>query len=108
MTQRNFKHLSRLGGNLQIFELKQLADMEAAYKRKCLAAFATYKSWCKAQASQTDNIELLYGTLEGTLLRRHAQNTVQAYWIIRRDFRKAFEDYLAKNCCYPSSMQRAA
>lgn len=110
MTHTNFKNLSWFGlkGDLQIFELKQLADMEATYKAECLKAVRDYKTWQKAQAEQTDIIELTYGNLEGMMLRRRAEDMVQIYWILRCDFRKAFRTYLAKSCCYPSIQKQAA
>lgn len=97
-------------GSLQIFELKQLADMEAGYKRQCQQALQAYKSWRHNHADQTDTIELLYGNLEGVMLRRRAEDMIKTYWIIRQDFRRAFHEYLAKSCCYPSgsSMSKAA
>jgi hypothetical protein len=103
-----FDSVSRLSGNLQIFELKQLADKEALYKAECRKALRRYKSWRREQAAQTDIIELLYGNLEGTLLRRRAEDMVKAYWIIRHDFRRAFKEYLQKSCCYPSVTPVAA
>ena len=108
INRQSFPDISGLTGNLQIFDLKQLADIEAAYKQKCLQAFAAYRAWGQSQSDRTDTIERLYGTLEGTLLRRQAENTVQAYWIIRRDFRAAFQTYLIKNCCYKPSVKQAA
>ena len=82
--------------------------MEATYKAACLEAVRDYKAWQKIQSQQTDIIELTYGNLEGMMLRRRAHDAVQAYWILRCDFRKAFRAYLAKSCCYPSITKQAA
>ncbi len=92
----------KLEGRLQIFELKQLADMEAAYKEKCRQAIKAYKNWRIKHEAETDMIELLYGNLEGIMLRRRAEDMVEVYWVIRQDFRGAFKTYLEKSCCYPS------
>lgn len=92
-----------LQGGLQIFDLKQLADMEARYKDVCKKAMADYKTWWKGFEGETDTIALLYGKLEGNLLRAHAQESVNAYWTIRQDFRKWFHCYLAQTNCYPSN-----
>lgn len=86
---------------LQIFDLKQLSDMEAYYKAQCKAALAAYKNWQDIHAGETDMIALLYGNLEGTMLKRRAHDAVEAYWVIRLDFRKWFQRYLAENSCYP-------
>lgn len=92
-----------LQGNLQIFELKQLADLEAAYKNQCKRAIQDYKIWRLKHKSETDIIELLYGNLEGIMLRRRAEDAIHMYWVVRQDFRKSFKEYLEKSCCYPSS-----
>jgi hypothetical protein len=92
-----------LQSNLQIFDLKQLADMEATYKTHCQKAVADYKSWDKRYSGETDTIALLYGNLEGAMLRRNAENSVGAYWTIRRDFRRWFQRYLEQASCYPSA-----
>jgi hypothetical protein len=91
-----------LQSNFQIFDLKQLADMEATYKGSCQKAVADYKSWGRRYGDETDAIAMLYGTLEGAVLRRHAENAVGAYWTIRRDFRRWLHCYLDKAQCYPS------
>ena len=97
-----------LKGRLQIFELKQLADMEAQYKQQCRQSLASYKAWCQKHAGETDMIELLYGNLEGVMLRRRAEDAVEAYWVIRQDFRCLFKDYLEKSCCYPPTYLKSA
>lgn len=97
-------------GKLEIFELKQLADMEASYKARCRHALELYKNWRRLYSQQTDMIELAYGNLEGVMLRRRAEDAVRAYWIIRRDFRGLFEEYLGyyqKNSSYKNSSRAA-
>ncbi len=93
----------KLEGRLQLFELKQMADMKAAYKSQCLRAIKTYKDWLKQYREETDIIVLLYGTLEGTMLRHQAQDAAKLYWTIRQDFRRSFKEYIERSCCYPSS-----
>ena len=108
--QTQFFRDAGLGGRLEIFELKQLADMEASYKARCRQSLARYKNWRRSYSQQTDLIELAYGNLEGTLLRRRAEDAVHAYWIIRRDFRVFFEEYLGycqKNSSYQNYRQAA-
>ena len=83
---------------LQIFELKQLAEMEDSYKQKCKKAIRDYKAWHEAQKSETDIIVLLYGNLEGIMLRKYAEEAVKAYWVIRTDFRCSFKDYIQTHC----------
>ena len=93
------KNLTR---GFQILELKQMADMAESYKTKCKEAIQAYKNWQAKHADETDVIELLYGSLEGPVLRRQAQDAIQLYWVVRQDFRKAFQEYLDKSCAYPS------
>ncbi len=83
---------------LQIFELKQLAEMEAVYRKQSIAAIKTYKKWCRIQSQETDIIVVLYGNLEGIVLRRNAEEAVKAYWVVRTDFRRGFKDYIQNHC----------
>jgi len=89
---------------LQILDLKQLADMEDSYKKQCRQALKDYRHWRTVHNCQTDMIAMLYGALEGIMLRRRAEDSTQAYWIIRRDSRRAFANYLAQHHCHPSHM----
>jgi hypothetical protein len=90
--------------NLEIFEVKQLADKEAAYKVACETAIKRYKNWKKSQVDQTDLIELLYGSMEGKMHRQMAIESVRLYWSIRKHFRISFAHYLEKTGCYPSTV----
>lgn len=99
--QSDFYKPVNFQGGLQIFELKQLADMEDGYKRQCRDAISSYKAWRQHHRDETDVIELLYGNLEGVMLRRHAEDLVHVYWTVRQDFRRGFKEYLEKSCCYP-------
>ena len=97
------KTQGKLYSGLQIFELKQLADMEAHYKEQCRDALKAYKTWRRRHDAETDVIALLYGNLEGIMLRHQAEDAVQIYWTIRHDFRRGFRDYIDKCGCYPST-----
>lgn len=88
---------------LQIFELKQLADMENAYRQQCRDALQAYRDWLALHDGETDQIEIIYGNLQGQILRRVAEETVKAYWVIRHDFRQWFHRYLANTNYYPSN-----
>ncbi|MAZ75954.1 MAG: hypothetical protein CMH31_01480 [Micavibrio sp.] len=90
--------------NLEIFEVKQLADKEAVYKALCNAAIKRYKNWKKTQIDQTDLIELLYGGMEGKMHRQMAIESIRLYWSIRKHFRISFAHYLEKTGCYPSTV----
>jgi 3-phenylpropionate/cinnamic acid dioxygenase small subunit len=90
----------QLKRNMQIFDLKQLADMEATYRQNCKQAVIEYKNWERQYKDETDMLALLYGTIEGNMLRRRAEDSVGMYWTVRRDFRNWFNCYLAKTNCY--------
>jgi hypothetical protein len=82
----------------QIFDIKQLAEMEKRQKNLCFQAMASYKNWQADFKKQSDRMEIYYGEKEGIILRRHVKNTIRNYWRIRNDFRKAFRIYLKQNC----------
>jgi len=93
--------------NLQIFDIKQLADFEHHYKRKCLESIQAYKNWKKIHSQQTDVIELLYGSVKGIMLRRQAEDSIRLYWMVRQDMRQALMSYLSHKCCLPSYKKAA-
>lgn len=90
--------------DLEIFEVKQLADKEAAYKAMCSEALRRYKHWKKEHSDQTDLIELLYGGMEGNMYRNVAIESIKLYWSVRKHFRISFAHYLEKTGCYPTTV----
>jgi len=93
----------KIGYSLNFFELKQLADMESIYKRQSIQAMKDYKIWQQGHDHETDIIQILYGGLQGAVLKQRAKDTVTAYWIIRKDFRKWYGRYMAENKCFPAN-----
>jgi len=91
--------------DLEIFEIKQLADKEALYRRICRDAIKNYRSWQHMQSDQTDMIELLYGRMEGNMHRSQMKESIKMYWAIRKHFRIAYARYLEKTGCYPASYE---
>ncbi len=85
---------SILKQKLQVFEVMQFTELENHYKAKCRKAIVEYKSWKRVHSQETDVIQMMYGQLEGILLRHQAQNAVQAYWIMREDAKQAVKGYL--------------
>lgn len=91
-----------INSKLQIFEVKQIIELEDKYKKQCKLALLAYRCWQKQYSAETDVIELLYSQLKGIVLRRNAENTVRAYWIVRQDFRAVFQHYLSQNSTHQS------
>ncbi len=85
---------------LQVFEVKQMAELEDQFKNECKRALYVYRNWQKQYQAETDAVELLYGQLKGIILRRYAENAVQAYWVIRQDFRAVFSRYINNHAIY--------
>jgi len=86
----------------QIFDIKQLAELENFNKKKCRKALLKYKIWQANFNNQSDQMAIHYGDMEGHILRQHACQMISLYWTIRRDFRKAFDIYLKENCVVQS------
>ena len=82
--------------DLQMLDLKHLAEFENIYRKRARLAIRLYKDWRKEYEDQTDSLELLYGSIEGILIRRQAEDAVRLYWIVRQDFQAAFKSYLGK------------
>ncbi len=81
----------------QIFDIKQLAELEHANKKKCKQALLKYKLWLAYSKNQSDKMAIHYGNMEGCILRKQACQMISLYWVIRQDFRKAFDTYLKEN-----------
>ncbi len=86
-----------LNSKLQIFEVKQLAELEDKYRKQFKIALCAYRLWQRQYKDETDVVELLYGQLRGIILRRNAENAARGYWVIRQDFRVIFKNYLSQN-----------
>lgn len=80
----------------QIMDLKQLADLAESHKAQYRAAMQKYKAWQRQHITQTDNVALLYGSMEETMLRRYAVDSLKLYRIIKRDYVTAFDHYFTK------------
>ncbi len=89
---RKYNHMQV--NDLEILEVKQLAELEDKYRKQCKLALCAYRCWQKHYKAETDVIELIYGQLKGIVLKQNAYANIQAYWIIRRDFRNCFYNYL--------------
>src|SRR5688572_11690334 len=94
-------------GSLQIFDLKQMAEKEQECRSRALKAIEAYKKWKRDYAAQTDVIELLYGNVEGIILRRQAEYAVRYYGILRHDFCQAFKVYMAQSIKFPTQKRAA-
>lgn len=92
----------------QIFDIKQLAELEDQNKKRCRQALAQYKDWHENHKAQSDEMAIYYGDLEGQILRNHACQMIAYYWKIRRNFREAFKKYLKENCVVFSNSTKTA
>ena len=92
----------------QIFDVKQLAELEDRHKKSCRNAMSKYKAWQASFKNQSDKMAQYYGQKEGLILRAHAVNMISNYWSIRSDFRQAFRDYIAQHCGNPYYVEKAA
>lgn len=82
-------------GTPQFLDLKQLADLEDSFRLHCRATIRAYRAWKQGFQSISDPVERHYRDLEGSLLRRQAEDAVQLYTIIRKDMRRSFRKYMA-------------
>lgn len=93
--------------DLQALDIKHLAEFEYTYRKRCQLSIALYKNWLKEYKQETDSMQLLYGSIEGMMLRAQAMDAVRLYWIIRQDFRAVFKSYLGKVTSYSRFKQAA-
>lgn len=89
-------HARLLRGKPQYIELKQLADLEAEFRRHCRMTIHSYRRWKQAYGQEGDLVASHYRGLEGALLKRQARNAVRLYLIVRKDFRCGFRNYIER------------
>lgn len=82
--------------NLQFFDLKQMIEFETRYRTETRAAIRALKNWRRAYEAETDMVALLYGTIEGVMLRRRAEDFTRLYWLLRADVRQAVALYVGR------------
>ena len=93
--------------NLQTLDIKHLAEFENVYRMRCRLAIQIYKNWLRDYDAETNVVQLLYGSIEGMLLRQQAEHAVRLYWTIRKDFRAALKKYLENMTSYKSYARAA-
>lgn len=82
--------------DLQFFDLKQMIEFERHYKTAARGAIGELKKWRRAYEAETDMVGLLYGSVEGVMLRRRAEDFAKLYWLVRGDVRAAMEIYTGR------------
>lgn len=85
-----------LNRKMEIFDIKQFMELETFFRLKLKQILKDYRQWQRAYADETDAMQILYGQLEGIMLRRQVQCTIRAYWIVRKDARQAANGYLSQ------------
>lgn len=85
-----------LSRDLQFFDLKQMIEHERKYKAATRDAIGELKKWRRAYESETDMVGLLYGSVEGVMLRRRAEDFAKLYWLVRADVRQAMDIYTGR------------
>jgi hypothetical protein len=89
------KHIqSAVVPHLQIFDLLQWSRSEKEWKEECRLAIAHYHRWKGLNPKDLGPTLILYSYVRGQLLRRHAEEVVRYYRLIRRNRRALFNHYL--------------
>lgn len=82
--------------DLQFFDLKQMIEFERQYKGAARSAIVDLKKWRRTYEQETDMVGLLYGSVEGVMLRRRAEDFAKLYWLVRADVRQAMAVYTGR------------
>lgn len=85
---------SPVASTLQIFDLLQWSRSEKEWKEECRLAIAHYHRWKQSAPKNMGPSLLMYSCIRGRLLRRHAEEIVRYYRLIRRNRRVLFNHYL--------------
>lgn len=82
-------------GAPQFIDLKQLADLESVFKKRCRQAIRHYQACRHALREIDDPLEKHYRDLEASLARKRAEDAARLYRLIQKDNRRRFRDYIA-------------
>ena len=82
----------------EIFDIKQLAELEHKHRQLCKNALIQYKKWQIQHYLETDQVAQHYSQKQGEVLRQHAISMASYYWTIRQDFKAAFDHYIVTQC----------
>lgn len=82
-------------GAPQFIDLKQLADLESVFKKRCRQAIRHYRACRHALRKIDDPLEKHYRDLEASLARKRAEDAARLYRLIQKDNRRRFRDYIA-------------
>ncbi len=81
-----------------IFDIKQLAELEHKHRKLCKNSLTQYKKWQIQHYLETDEVAQHYSQKQGDVLRQHAISMASYYWTIRQDFKAAFNHYIVTEC----------
>lgn len=81
----------------QIFDLKQLIEIEKKRKHQCQQAILQYKKWQVLYEMETDLLARKHAAEDGKVLRLHASNLIRSYWQVRSECRMAINIYIQKH-----------
>lgn len=86
---------------LDIFDLKYMADTADRYKQHALDALRYYRVWKRSAPSarvqhQGGAIIQISQDIETSVLQRRAKDSVRLYWQMRKYLRRATDEYVSR------------
>lgn len=82
--------------NLQFFDLKQMAEIQARYRNRVRILAAKYRAWRTEHEGIHDVLDKVYSSYDGIFLRRQLADAYQMYRIINKDFHELQDMYLTQ------------
>ncbi|MCM2343261.1 MAG: hypothetical protein NDJ24_01725 [Alphaproteobacteria bacterium] len=81
--------------DIQYFDLKQLAEIQARYRNRVRVMVHHYRRWRADYEREQDRIEKVYRAYEGIFVRRQLADCWQLYLTVNRDYHELRRVYLA-------------
>ncbi|QQG36928.1 MAG: hypothetical protein HYS17_03920 [Micavibrio aeruginosavorus] len=81
--------------DIQYFDLKQLAEIQARYRNRLRVMIHHYRRWQADYGRERDRIEKVYRAYEGIFVRRQLADSWQLYLTVNRDYHELRRVYLA-------------
>lgn len=81
---------------VQYLEMKQMVDILFRFRERARAMLTHYRVWKRDFDCETDDVEKVYKSFEGILLRQQVRDAWKMYLTVNRDYHDMYRAYMAQ------------